>query len=86
MRGPRVAESPIAFECRTLRVIRTNPGGRAGGNIVLGEIVHVTIRDALVNERFHVDQGFGAIGRMGGKWYCTTRDRFEMEMGRGAAG
>ena len=84
VRGPRVRESPIAFECRTLQVIRTNPGQPAGGNIVIGRVVHEFVRDDLINSRLHVDQRFGAIGRMGGKWYCTTRDRFEMEMGRNA--
>jgi flavin reductase (DIM6/NTAB) family NADH-FMN oxidoreductase RutF len=84
VRGPRVAESPVAFECRTVQVIRTNPGQPAGGNIVIGRVVHVFVRDDIINARHHVDQGYGAIGRMGGKWYCTTRDRFEMEMGRGA--
>ena len=86
VRGPRVAESPVAFECRTERVIRTNPGQPAGGNIVIGRVVHVFVRDGIVDARLRVDQGFGAIGRMGGKWYGTTRDRFEMEMGRGALG
>lgn len=81
VRPPRVAESPIAFECRTLQVIRTNPGAPAGGNIVLGQVVHVFLRDDIINERYHIDQAFGAIGRMGGKSYCTTRGRFEMPQG-----
>lgn len=84
VRAPRVLESPVSFECRTLQVIRTNPGQPAGGNIVIGQVVHVHVSDDIINQRFHVDQGYGAIGRMGGKWYCTTRDRFEMPMGTGA--
>lgn len=84
VRPPRVAQSPIAFECRTLQVIRTNPGAPAGGNIVIGRVDHIFVRDDLLNARHHIDQSFGAIGRMGGKWYCTTRDRFEMPMGRAA--
>jgi flavin reductase (DIM6/NTAB) family NADH-FMN oxidoreductase RutF len=82
---PRVAESPIAFECRTRQIIRLAPGVPAGGNIVLGEIVHVFVRDDLINERFHIDPAkLGAIGRMGGLGYSRTRDRFEMPMGRAA--
>ncbi len=84
VRPPRVLESPVSFECRTMQVIRTNPGAPSSGNIVLGQVVHIHVADAIVNERFHIDQGYGAIGRMGGKWYCTTRDRFEMPMGRDA--
>ncbi|MEZ6235031.1 MAG: flavin reductase family protein [Phycisphaerales bacterium] len=86
VRPPRVAESPIAFECRTLQVIRTNPGQPAGGNIVIGQVVHAFVRDEIINDRHHVDQAYGAIGRMGGRTYCRTRDRFEMPMGRAALG
>ena len=81
----RVALSPVSFECRTLAVIRTNPGVPAGGNVVLGQVVHVHLSDAVVNERLHTDPAaLDAIGRMGGLGYCTTRDRFEMPMGRRA--
>jgi flavin reductase (DIM6/NTAB) family NADH-FMN oxidoreductase RutF len=84
VRAPRVRESPIALECRTLQVIRTNPGAPAGGNIVLGEVVHVFVRDDLVNERMHIDQALGTVGRMGGTSYCRTRDRLDIPMGRRA--
>lgn len=79
---PRVLESPACFECRTRQVIRTNPGAPAGGNVVLGEVVRVHVRDGLANERLHVDaRALDAVGRMGGLGYCSTRDRFEMPMG-----
>ena len=94
VRPPRVAESPVSFECRTMQVIRTNPGAgpAAGGagNIVIGEVVHVHVRDAdgLLNERFNTDpEKLRAIGRMGGLGYVRTANaanRFEMPMGRDA--
>lgn len=85
VRPPRVAESPVAFECRTLQVIRLNPGKTGGGNIVIGQVVHIHLADGLINERFHVDpERLAAIGRMGGLGYCRTRDRFQMPMGRPA--
>lgn len=85
VRPPRLAESPISFECRTTQVIRTNPGKPAGGNIVIGQVLHVHARDGLVNERLHVDPDqLLAIGRMGGLGYCLTRERFEMPMGKSA--
>jgi flavin reductase (DIM6/NTAB) family NADH-FMN oxidoreductase RutF len=86
---PRVAESPISFECETMQVIRTNPGAVGGGNVVLGRVVHVHVADEaageppLLNDRFHVNADvLAAIGRMGGLAYCRTHDRFEMPMGR----
>lgn len=85
VRAPRLAESPVSLECRTLQVIRTNPGVPAGGNIVLGQVVHVHVRDDAINDRLHVDPAvLDAIGRMGGLGYCLTRQRFEMPMGRDA--
>lgn len=82
VRAPRIAESPVSFECATLQVIRTNPGVPGGGNIVLGRVVHIHARDGLLNERLHTDpQQLAAFGRMGGLSYCTTRQRFELPMG-----
>lgn len=83
VRAPRLRESPVAFECRTLQVIRTNPGAIAGGNIVLGEIVHVFVRDDLLNDRLHVDPAtLDAVGRLGGLSYCRIHDRFDMPRGK----
>lgn len=82
---PRVLESPFAFECRTVQVIRTNPGKPAGGNIVIGEVVHAFVRDDVINVRFHADPArLLAIGRMGGTTYCRTRDRFDLPRGAAA--
>lgn len=85
---PRVAESPVCFECETWRVIRTNenePDAPMSGNIVIGKVVHVRIHDDAVNEKMHVDpDALETIGRMGGMNYCTTRDRFELPIGRPA--
>ncbi|MEM8836043.1 MAG: flavin reductase family protein [Planctomycetota bacterium] len=83
--APWVAESPIAFECRTVQVVRTNPGVPNAGNIVIGEVVWVHVADEIVNERLHIDpDALRAIGRMGGLTYSTTRDRFDMPRGRAA--
>ena len=85
VRPPRVAESPVAFECRTREVVRLNPGADRSGNIVIGEVVHVYVRDDLINDRYHVDpEILHAIGRMGGPVYTRTRERFEMPMSREA--
>ena len=84
--APRIAESPLAYECLTRQVIRTNPGAPSGGNIVIGEVVQVHMNEELVNERMHISpQQLDAVGRMGGTSYCTTRERFELPMGRGPA-
>jgi flavin reductase (DIM6/NTAB) family NADH-FMN oxidoreductase RutF len=82
---PRVAESPVAFECRTLQVIRINPGATGGGNLVLGQVVSVHVEDGLLDDSWHLDpERLRAIGRMGGAQYCRTGDRFELPRGRAA--
>lgn len=82
---PRVAASPVVFECRTLQVVRMRPRGADGPNVVLGEVVHIHLRDGLADARMHVDPDqLAAIGRMGGLSYCFTRDRFDMPRGRPA--
>jgi len=82
---PRVAESPLSFECRCVALHRLNPGAPAGGNIVIGKVIAVHAHEGLINDRFHVDpEALRAVGRMGGASYCTTRQRFEVPMGRPA--
>jgi len=81
----RFAESPIAFECRTLQVIRTNPGKPSGGNIVIGEVVWVHADPAIIDERLRIDpERLQAVGRMGGMEYTHTRDRFALPWGAAA--
>jgi len=81
---PRVAESPVCFECRTIKVLST--GDKAfGGNIVLGKVLHVFVQDDLIDDKRRIDQEkLGTIGRMGGYRYCRTSDQFEITPGKAA--
>lgn len=84
VKPPRVKESPVAFECETVQVIRLAPGVPGGGNIVIGRVVWVHADDGVINDRLHVDPvALDAIGRMGGLSYCRTHDRFDLPMGKG---
>ncbi len=82
VKPPRLAESPVCFECRTLQVIRTGRDVPSAGNIVLGEVVHVYVADEVADGRLHLNADrIAAIGRMGGPEYCTTRARLALPMG-----
>jgi flavin reductase (DIM6/NTAB) family NADH-FMN oxidoreductase RutF len=82
VKPPRVVESLVSFECETTQVVRTNPGAKAGGNVVFGRVVHVRVRDGVMNDRHHLDPAkLAAVGRMAGLGYCTTRERFELPWG-----
>jgi flavin reductase (DIM6/NTAB) family NADH-FMN oxidoreductase RutF len=85
VRAPRLAESPVAFECRTLQVVRLAPGRVGGGNLLVGEVVRAHVADGLASERMHVDAALlAAVGRMGGLDYCVTRERAAIPAGRAA--
>lgn len=77
VRPPRIAESPVAFECRTLQIV---PVGEF--NIVIGQVVHLFIQDELVDDRDRVNTDkLAAVGRMAGHDYCYTRDCFTIPNG-----
>lgn len=75
--APRIASSPVQLECRETVSLSLGTRNR---NLVVGEIVHLHIRDGLVDERFHVDvDGLDLVARLhGADWYATTRDRFQV--------
>jgi flavin reductase (DIM6/NTAB) family NADH-FMN oxidoreductase RutF len=74
---PRVAGSPVCFECEVRDVIYVGRDG-GGSALVIGEVVLIHVADdVLVDGK--VDPGrLQAIGRMGAMDYTTTRDRFTM--------
>jgi flavin reductase (DIM6/NTAB) family NADH-FMN oxidoreductase RutF len=77
VKPPRVAESPVAFECRTLHIV---PVGTF--TMVIGEVVHLFVRDDIVDAHYRIDADqLAACGRMGGYDYCYTRDRFTIPNG-----
>jgi len=77
---PRIADSPVALECRLKQVIAID----RNANIVVAEVVAVHVADsAVINpERCYIDTAkLMLIGRMqspGG--YTRTRDAFSMRL------
>jgi len=85
--APRVAESPVSFECETFNVVRFGQGKPGAGNLVIGRVLCFHIDESLVHERMHIDpESLRAVGRMGGITYTRTRDRFDVPVGRAALG
>lgn len=78
VRAPRLAESPIHFECERFQIIQVGPDGVGGGSLVIGRILLLHV-DERVIAGGKVDYDlFRAVGRMGGMDYTRTRDRFQM--------
>ena len=77
VRPPRIAEAPVAFECRLLQRLEL---GRVPYHVVIGEVVYFHFHEGIVDERFYVDTGrIDPIGRLGGSGgYTRITDRFDM--------
>lgn len=70
----RVAESPVAMECRLFQIVE-HGSGPLRANYVIGEVVYFHVAESvLVNGR--IDYGaLDAIGRLGGPFYThVTKD------------
>lgn len=78
VRPPRIAESPVAFECVLMQIVELGPNS----SLVLGRVAAIHVRDESVIDahRGHVDTpSLRLIARMhGSAWYARTTDRFEM--------
>ncbi len=78
VRPPRVAESPINFECRLTHLIDLGdqPGG---GSVVIGRVVQVHIREDVLLGEDKIDlSALRPIGRLAGADYCRVTDLFQM--------
>jgi flavin reductase (DIM6/NTAB) family NADH-FMN oxidoreductase RutF len=75
---PRVKEARVAFECALDRIVTVGNGAYAG-NLVLGTILLVHIKDEVLEAGKIVDPiRFDVIGRLSGTRYCRTRSVFEI--------
>jgi len=75
---PRVASSLAQFECRLLQHIEVGTGS-AGANVVIGEIVMLHVDDSIIDNGIVDPAKLDNIGRLGGKAYTKTTDRFELD-------
>lgn len=77
---PRIAEAPVAFECRLWETLETE-----SRQIFIGRVLRLHARDGLIDtERWRVRlQGYFPVGRFGASFYVTTRDRFSLERREG---
>ena len=78
MKAPRLAESPVHFECERYQIVQVGPDGPGGGWLVIGKILLLHVDESILTngkvdyERFH------PVGRLGGMEYANIRDRFVM--------
>ncbi len=79
VKPPRVAESPIHFECKVREIIDINdaPGG---GSIVIGTIVHIHVDDRVLLGEDKINlTALQPVGRLAGGAYSRVTDIIELE-------
>ncbi|WP_282053655.1 flavin reductase family protein [Maribacter luteus] len=79
VKPPRVAESPVQFECKVTKI---EPLGKEGGagNLVFSEVVKIHINQGILDENGTIDQHkIDQVARMGGNWYSrANKGMFEV--------
>ncbi len=78
VKAPRVAESPIHYECRVTQIIDVSdePGG---GSVVIGRVLrlHVAERVLIGNDKIDL-AALEPVGRLAGSSYARINDVFEL--------
>jgi len=78
VRAPRVALAPINMECRVVQII---PVGNLPSNLVIGQIVHLHVRDDVYDPatgRLDMHR-LKPVGRLAGQLYTHVHEIFEMK-------
>jgi flavin reductase (DIM6/NTAB) family NADH-FMN oxidoreductase RutF len=68
----RVQESPVQFECKVTQIIPLGTEGGAG-NLILCEVVHIHINEAILDANGAIDQHkIDLVSRLGSNWYSRS--------------
>lgn len=73
VKPPRVAESPVSFECKVNQVVPLGTEG-AAGNLVICEVLLMHIREEVMGANGRIDPWkLDAVARMGQDYYCRAQ-------------
>jgi flavin reductase (DIM6/NTAB) family NADH-FMN oxidoreductase RutF len=77
VRPSRIAEPPVDFECR---LHRTAEFGHEGSrtHLIVGEILAVHCAEGVVSGNPVSHRAINALGRIAGRSYCRTEDKFDV--------
>jgi flavin reductase (DIM6/NTAB) family NADH-FMN oxidoreductase RutF len=72
VKPPRVAESPVSFECKVKQVMPLGTEGGAG-NLIFCEILRIHIQEEILDEKGVINPNkIDLVARLGGDWYCRA--------------
>jgi flavin reductase (DIM6/NTAB) family NADH-FMN oxidoreductase RutF len=72
VKPPRIAESPISFECTLFSLVPLGDG-EGSGTLVLGRAVHLHIDDAILRNGRIDPERLQPVARMGGPLYARPQ-------------
>jgi flavin reductase (DIM6/NTAB) family NADH-FMN oxidoreductase RutF len=75
---PRVAESPVALECKLRQVIELGSHETPSNSLVVAVVVDIYVDDNAMDNLTPLPEILDLVARMGGDWWCSTRDQFEL--------
>ena len=79
VKPPRVAESPVALECKHFQTVQLPaPEGQDGYSVVLGHVVGIHIDESVLNEGLVDIQKLRPIARLGYMDYTVVDTVFSM--------
>jgi flavin reductase (DIM6/NTAB) family NADH-FMN oxidoreductase RutF len=79
VRPPRVAASPVAFECTVHLIVPVGEGPLAA-SVIIGRIHYAHIADDVLGPDGTPDPGkLDLVGRLGGELYARTTERFAIK-------
>jgi flavin reductase (DIM6/NTAB) family NADH-FMN oxidoreductase RutF len=78
VKPPRVAISPVSFECRLDRIVQIGAGPLAG-NVVFGTVLCAHVAETVITGGALDPAKLDTIGRMGGNYYTRTTELFEIK-------
>lgn len=80
VKPPRVAESPVQFECKVNQVIELGDKGGAG-NLFICQITKIHVAEHILNEKGRIDPlKVDQVGRCGGDYYVRTNAQTMFEL------
>ena len=77
VRPARVAEAPIAFECRLFQVVPVSDGPQ-GGEVVIGRVLLLHVRDDVRPDTYIDLDALRPVARLAGNGYARVTDTFDL--------
>lgn len=77
VRPARVAEAPIAFECRLFQVVPVSDAPQ-GGEVVIGRVLLIHVRDDVRPDTYIDLEALRPVARLAGNGYARVTDTFDL--------